>query len=91
MKRLIFGMMVAGTLGVMQAAAEDSKDTNGDGKISKQEFLTARAARAKQAGREVDAAADEELFKKLDKNEDGVLTSDELYTTPKNKKTETSP
>ena len=46
--------------------ARQSADTDGDGNVSKDEFLQAHAARG------------EELFARLDKNADGLLSQEEL-------------
>ena len=53
------------------------KDGNGDGKVSKEEFLASPQAKK-------DAAKAEERFGKMDKDKDGSLTVEEM--TPKKKK-----
>jgi len=56
-------------------------DTNGDGKVSAEEFAQHRAARMSQraeAGRPMQGAGQGPSFESLDANGDGVLTPDEL-------------
>lgn len=53
------------------AAAFAKLDKNGDGKISKEEFMASPAATK-------DAAKAEESFKKRDKNGDGSLSKEEF-------------
>lgn len=60
-------------------------DTNKDGKVSKEEFLSAQEKRAEKDGQDFDAEKAEEMFTKRDKNGDGVLTADEMGGKPKEK------
>jgi hypothetical protein len=53
-------------------------DTNSDGKVSKDEYVTAMEERAKKSGHEMTKEAIEKRFTKLDTNADGFLTIEEL-------------
>lgn len=85
MKRLFGGVLIVLGLAVMQASAVEKKnpmDTNGDGKISKQEFCDARQKAAEKAGKEFKKAIVEKQFKAKDTNGDGFLTAEELVAKP---------
>lgn len=81
MKRLFGCILVILGLAALNASAVEKKnpaDTNGDGKVSKQEDCDAEARKAEKAGKEFNKAATEKKFAKKDKNGDGFLDADEL-------------
>lgn len=85
MKRLFGGVLIVLGLVAMQASAVEKKnpmDTNGDGKVSKQEFCDAAAKRAEKAGKEFKKGMAEKQFKAKDANGDGFLTAEELAAKP---------
>ena len=77
----LFALLLAGGMTLNAADASKPKpdpeaafkklDTNGDGKLSKEEFLASPGAKK-------DAAKAGERFSKLDKNGDGSLSLDEF-------------
>ena len=72
---------VAKAKGVQHSPEEmfQKMDANNDGMVSKDEFVAAQEARAKEAGREAPAKEGiEKRFAALDINNDGNLTKDEF-------------
>lgn len=66
------------------AAVFNKMDANNDGKVSKEEYLTAREEVAKKRGRDAPPAnVLEKRFAKMDANSDGNLTVDELKAVAK--------
>lgn len=69
-------VMVAG--GAFAEQKKTPMDSNSDGKVSKEEFCSAREKMMKKAGREFNRTAVEKQFAAKDKNKDGFLTGEEL-------------
>jgi Ca2+-binding EF-hand superfamily protein len=86
MKRLFGSAMgVMLSLAAMQVGAAQkagSMDANSDGKVCKQEFVSAMEARAQKAGKEFNKGGAEKQFANRDKNGDGFLTGDEVTVAP---------
>jgi Ca2+-binding EF-hand superfamily protein len=95
MKTIILTLtaLLALSLSAFAAAPKDANnpwfkkhDTNGDGVITKSEFIAARSAfyvqKKKISKEEADQWA-EKSFAKADKNKDGKLTAEEFFTAKK--------
>ena len=61
-------------------------DTDGNGEVSKEEFVEAARKRTEENGRTFISANALGTFASKDKNKDGVLTRDELWGSSKKKK-----
>jgi len=86
MKRFGWAMLMVLGLGVCTVLAEEKKnpaDADGDGKVSKQEFMDREASKAQKDGKEFNAAAAEKKFAKTDKDGNGFLEGEELVKKPK--------
>jgi Ca2+-binding EF-hand superfamily protein len=81
MKNVWCALVIATVVFAGNVFAEDKKnsmDTDGDGKVSKEEYLASRMKIAEKNGAEFNQKANEKKFAARDKNEDGFLTGDEL-------------
>ena len=86
MKRMFGCMVMVLGLAVIQVPAAEKKspmDTDGDGKVSKEEFCAQQAKNAEKAGKKFVLANAEKNFAARDVNGDGFLTGDELIPPPK--------
>lgn len=82
-KWLIVVVLIVGMAVCSQAAEEGKAAAKGKGKgkgqpLTKEEFVAQRKAGAEKKGIEFDQAKAEAQFDKMDKNQDGVLTADEM-------------
>lgn len=83
-----FIWIIVAALGASSPAAEKkgrSLDANGDGTVTKEEFMASIEKRFKAQDKEFDAAKVATAFSRKDKNKDGVLTGDELPSAAKGK------
>lgn len=79
MKRLFCSVVIGVALVSVPALAQKmAADTDGDGKVSKQEHLDASAKLAEKTGKPFNQAFAEKVFEKRDKNGDGFITADEV-------------
>ncbi len=86
MKRMFGCIVMVLGLAVIQATAAEKKnpmDTNGDGKVSKEEFCAQQAKNAEKAGKPFKKENAEKNFAARDVNGDGFLTGAELIQPPK--------
>jgi len=65
------------TVAVSAQAAKVKKDANGDGRVTKDEYVEYFNARRIQKGKEADSKAASRSFDKRDANQDGNLTKEE--------------
>ncbi len=80
-KWLIVVVLIVGMAVCSQAAEKGKAAAKGKGKgqpLTKEEFVAQRKAGAEKKGIEFDQAKAEAQFDKLDKNQDGVLTPNEM-------------
>lgn len=76
MKRCFLTLFLVMIIAVQTSAK--GLDADGDGKVTKEEFLSSFEKRFKAKGKEFNAKKVAAAFAKKDKNNDGVLTSEEL-------------
>lgn len=78
MKRFFCSVVIGvGLIALPALAQKMPADSDGDGKVSKQEHLEAAAKLAEKTGKPFNPAFAEKVFEKRDKNGDGFITSDE--------------
>lgn len=70
-------MIIALLAAVAAGAQAVEKDADGDGKVTKKEYIAFFNARRIQKGKEVDAKAAARSFDKRDADQDGILTKEE--------------
>ncbi len=85
MMRLFYLMVVllAGAVIQVQAAPTAFGDADSDGKVTQEEFLTAKKAVAEKSGKKYSEERSKKQFDQKDTNKDGVLSADELAPAPK--------
>lgn len=82
-KRVLVGTMIIAAIATVQAVAQESTgragpaDTDGDGKVTLEEFKAMRAKFDEKSGKKTPDAITEKQFAARDKNGDGVLTGEE--------------
>lgn len=80
MKQIIASMAAAVAFTSLQVAAQGRvhwTDADGDGKVTREEWLESFAKLAKRSGKEFSEEAVLARFEVMDKNKDGVITADD--------------